>query len=138
MKKGIYFISGLFSFLLFQLFYITPAYAVDTINFCPENSGNPFAKLCGLGTANFSSFVGGLITLLLIIAVVIAVIFLVIGGIRWIVSGGDKQGVESARNMLVAAIVGLVIALLAFFILRIVLGLFGINESQFNLPNLIK
>jgi len=133
MKKSIYLLSSLFSFL----FISAPAYA-EEVNFCPPiSSGNPFANLCQLTSGNFSGFVSGLLTLLLIIAVIIAVIFLVIGGIRWIVSGGDKQGVESARNMLVAAIVGLVIALLAFFILRIILGLFGITQSSFTLPSLI-
>ena len=132
-KKGIYYILGTLSFL----FLSKPAFAVDNINLCPQNNGNPFFSLCGLGLGNFSGLVGNLINILLILAIIIAVIFLVIGGIRWIISGGDKQGVESARNMLVAAIVGLVIALLAYFILKVVLGLFGIEGNVFNIPSLI-
>lgn len=61
-----------------------------------------------------------LITLLVVVGVIIAVVFLVYGGIKWILSGGDSKQVEGARNHIVAAIVGLIIVIGAFFILTVV------------------
>jgi len=66
-----------------------------------------------------------IIQLIFIIGVVIAVAFLIYGGIKWILSGGDKSAVESARNHIVAAIVGLLIVAGAFFIIGIIFQLLG-------------
>ncbi len=61
-----------------------------------------------------------LITLLFIVGIIIAVVFLIYGGIKWILSGGDSKQVEGARSHIVAAIVGLIIVVGAFVILNIV------------------
>jgi hypothetical protein len=49
------------------------------------------------------------------------------GGIEWAYSGGDKQRIAAARAKLTWAIVGVVIMLLAFGIISLFSGLFGIN-----------
>lgn len=131
MKKIFGFIAG----LLFPLTLTSPAFA-DSFSICPEDG--QFNALCKININNAGAFIGNIIVFILIIAIIIAVIFLIYGGIKWIVSGGDKQGVESARNHIIAAIVGLIIALLAFFIVTLVLGLLGINLRSFNFPTLIK
>lgn len=116
------------------LVFVTPVFAA-TINICPP-VGSGFEKLCTLDFNNFPILVTTLINLILIIAVVIALFFLIYGGIKWVISGGDKSAVEAARNHIVAAIVGLTIALLAFFILNIVGGFFGITLTSLTLPRL--
>src|SRR4051812_290541 len=78
------------------LFVASPAYA-QTIKLCPE--GSQFEKLCtNLGTGTFTGVVYGIIVLLLVIATLLSLFFLIWGGIKWILSGGDKTGVEGARN----------------------------------------
>ncbi len=67
------------------------------------------------------------ITLLFIAATLLALAFLIYGGIRWITSGGDKTGVENARKTITYAIIGLVISFLAFFIINIIGAFFGIK-----------
>ena len=129
MKKLSAAISGAITYLYFAM----PAFAQTPIDICPQ--GDQFKGLCNKNLS-FSNVVGFAITVLLIVAVVIAVIFLIWGGIRWILSGGDKSGVESARNHIIGAIVGLIIALAAYFVLRLVLGFFGINVTTFDLPTL--
>lgn len=52
---------------------------------------------------------------------VIAVIMIIIAGIRYITSGGDSATVGAAKNTIIFAIVGLVIAVLAQVIVRFVL-----------------
>lgn len=73
------------------------------------------------------------ITLLFILGTIIAIAFLIYGGIRWVLSGGDKAKVEAARGHIVAAIIGLVIIAGAFFIINIVFTLLG---QKFELGNL--
>lgn len=75
-----------------------------------------------------------IITLLFVVGIVIAVAFLIYGGIKWILSGGDKQAVESARGHIIAAIVGLLIVVAAFFILNVIFRL--LTGQSFDLNNL--
>lgn len=44
----------------------------------------------------------------------VAVIMLIIGGFRYVVSGGNSSSVEAAKNTILYAIVGIVIAFLAW------------------------
>lgn len=105
------------------------------VNPCANMQG-AFGKLCRLDSSKIGSIIGAAVTFILIIAVLIALFFLIMGGIRWITSGGDKGKVDSARSMITAAIVGLVIAFLAFFILQLALGFFGLSLSNLTLPTL--
>lgn len=59
-------------------------------------------------------------TLLLIIGIV-SVIMLIIGGLRYIVSGGDNKKVTDAKNTILYAIIGLIISLLAYAIINFVI-----------------
>ncbi len=113
-----------------------PAFA-DTINPCPNGLGGT-SKLCSFAGDKFGQIVSNVITTLVIIAVIIAVFFLVWGGIKWIMSGGDKAKVESARNTIIGGIVGLVLVFLSYFIITVVAQMFGINLSTgLTLPNII-
>lgn len=108
------------------------AFAATSVDTCDETS--TFATLCNLTTGDFGGLVGTFITLLFVVATLIALGFLVFGGIKWILSGGDKTAVEGARNTIVAAIVGLVIVFLSYFILNIVLGFFDIDINNLEIP----
>ncbi len=67
------------------------------------------------------------ISYLYIGAIVLALFFLIWGGISWITSEGDKQKLAQARQKIVFAIIGLVIAFLAFLIINIISNFFGVN-----------
>ena len=56
------------------------------------------------------------------IASLIALVFIVMGGYMWIISGGDPAKVKQAQGTLTWAIFGLVIVLVIFGILRIVIN----------------
>jgi len=62
---------------------------------------------------------------LLFIIGAVAVIMLIIGGIRYTVSGGDSGAVTSAKNTILYAVVGIIVAILAFAIVNFVLGSFA-------------
>ena len=113
-----------------------PAYAGGAnVNPCPTGSMN---ALCNLQAKDFGKIIGQFVTILLIIAAVISLFFLIWGGIRWITSSGDKTKVESARSTIISALVGLVIAFLAYFIFSVVLGIFGLSPSSLALPTIGK
>jgi len=112
-----------------------PAYA-DTLDPCTDASGIA-SILCGFTTGKANNIVQNVIIFIIIIAVVIAIIYLLYGGIKWITSGGDKAQVESARNHITAAIVGLIIVFLAIFIISIVLTLFGVKFGDLAIPSLL-
>ncbi|MBQ8991931.1 hypothetical protein IJ103_01925 [Candidatus Saccharibacteria bacterium] len=60
-------------------------------------------------------------TLLLVIGV-ISVVMLIYGGFRYIISGGDNKKVTDAKNTILYAIIGLIIALLAYAIINFVIA----------------
>ena len=59
---------------------------------------------------------------LLFIIGAISVIMVIIGGLRYVPSGGDSTNVSAAKNTILYAIVGVIIALLAYAIVNFVLG----------------
>lgn len=69
----------------------------------------------------------GIVRFILIAAFVIAFIMLLVGGIRWILAGGDEKAVASARGMITGALIGLVIVVAAFAIIKLVETFFGFS-----------
>lgn len=117
------------------LTFAPKAFAGTAVKPCPPN-GTGFDKLCRITLSDFGSILGLVIQLAFVIAVIIALAFLIWGGIQWIVSGGDSKKVDGARNMIIGALVGLAVVFLSFFILNIVLGFFGISLSNLVIPDL--
>lgn len=62
-----------------------------------------------------------ILNLLSLVAGVIAVIMLIVGGLKYITSQGDASSAASARNTLLYAIIGLVIVVFAQMIVKFVL-----------------
>lgn len=59
---------------------------------------------------------------ILYIVGIIAVIMLIIGGIKYVISGGDAKKVTDAKNTVLYAIIGLIICFLAFAIVNFVIS----------------
>ncbi len=89
-------------------------------------------KLQGLEVGNI---VGAGLRLILVVAALIFFFILVIGGIKWIASGGDKAHTEGARNQITAALVGLVIVFSAWAIASLLGTFFDINIFSLTLPS---
>ena len=88
-----------------------------------------------LGGITVATIVSALITLVLIIAALVFFFMLIIGGIKWISSGGDKGQTETARNQITAALIGLVIVFAAWAIIQLVNTFFGINILNLTIPS---
>jgi hypothetical protein len=52
----------------------------------------------------------------------IAVIMLIIGGLRYVISQGDAAGVKQAKDTILYAVIGIVVAILAYAIVNFVSG----------------
>ena len=80
------------------------------------------------------TLISAVVGILLIIAALLAFLFLVMGGIQWITAGGDKAGMETARNRITHAIVGLIIVGAAWAIMLLVQSFLGITILGGSLP----
>ncbi len=53
---------------------------------------------------------------------VLSVIMLIFGGFRYVISGGKKESVTNAKNTILYAIIGLLVAVFAYAIINFILG----------------
>lgn len=72
-----------------------------------------------------------LITLLLFLVGAVALILIMVSGVKFLFSGGDAKQVEGARNTMTYAIIGLVIVLFSFFIINIIAQVTGVGCIKF-------
>ena len=86
---------------------------------------NPTA---GLAMGIFSKFISSVIGLMTIIAIIWFVFLIMGGAISIITSGGDKQALESAKKKISSGIIGLVVTVLAIFIIQLIGAIIGIPD----------
>jgi hypothetical protein len=127
------------------LLILTPLLAIATIALTPvavlagpqdENSSkalcegaggtwNPSANTCDrTGTRPFPEVLSSITDLLLFVIGAVAVIVIIVGGIRYATSGGDQTAVTGAKNTIMYAVIGLVVAFLAYAIVKFITGQF--------------
>jgi hypothetical protein len=61
-------------------------------------------------------------------------VMLIIGGFRYLTSGGDPKAAESARKTITYAIFGLALILVSWFILRFIEEFTGVKVTEFTFP----
>lgn len=76
---------------------------------------------------DIGKLISAAVSLLMMLAALVAFLFLILGGIQWITSGGDKANMEAARNKITHAIVGLIIVGAAWAIMTLVSNFLGVN-----------
>jgi TRAP-type C4-dicarboxylate transport system permease small subunit len=70
----------------------------------------------------------------LVAAALVFFFMLIIGGIKWITSGGDKGQTEAARNQITAALIGLFIVFASYAIISLIQIFFSINILDLSIP----
>ena len=65
------------------------------------------------------------------LAGILAFIMLILGGFKYLTSGGDPKATESARKTLTYAVLGLVLVIAAWFILKFLSEFTGVNLTEF-------
>lgn len=99
-----------------------PIYAAD-IDIKPKTGG--FGE--GLTTLTAGGIISGAISLILIVVALVFFFILVLGGLKWVTSGGDEKAVGAARAQITNALIGLAIVFAAWAIMKLIDTVFGIN-----------
>lgn len=121
------------AFALFASAVAMPAYAACDAGNIGETGLSGSAD-CAKGNGQSDDLTGEsgvfrtVTNILLFIIGAVAVIMLVIGGIRYTISGGDANQVSAAKNTILYAIIGIVVAILAYAAVNFVLNSFGAND----------
>lgn len=70
------------------------------------------------GSNALSSIIATGVNLLILAAVILCLLYLIWGGINWMMSEGDKQKINQAREKLVSALIGLAIVFMSYLIIN--------------------
>ncbi len=97
---------------------------------------NPVGPKFESGQSFFQAFIPSLVGIGFVLGVLFFFFYMIIGAIQWITSGGDKAALEGARGKLTSAIVGVIILLSLFALLKIVEDFFGINILTLDIAGL--
>jgi type IV secretory pathway VirB2 component (pilin) len=76
----------------------------------------------GMGTADLEDTVIQIVQWVLGFLGLVAVIMILIGGFQWMTAGGNEEKVASAKKIISAAVIGLIIVLLAWAIVIFVIS----------------
>lgn len=103
----------------------------------PGTSSDPLASgaQCGSSTSNATDLFGvnGIFNqaanVLIFLIGAVSVLVLIYGGFQYVTSTGDKGRVENAKNTILYAIIGIVVAILAYAIVSFVIGAFAPKGS---------
>lgn len=100
------------------------AYAINVLG----DSGN-IQKPKGFAS-DLGAVINSVLSFVMVIAALLVLFYLVLGGIEWITSGGEKGKTEAARNKITAAIIGLVILAASFAVFTLVIRFLGFESTQ--------
>ena len=85
----------------------------------------------GTGWAdNIGALINSALNLVMIVALLLVFLYLILGGIQWITSGGDKGKTEEARNKITAAVIGIIILAAAYALVQFVSYILGFGTLQ--------
>ena len=110
MKKMLLVTMVVLSFAL----VVMPALALDT--------GLNYGTYTGLGTKDIREGVMAIIQVLLGFLGIIAIVIVLYGGFVWMTAGGNEEKVSSAKKIITAGIIGLVIIFVSYAIATFVIN----------------
>jgi hypothetical protein len=91
---------------------------------------NPFS----FGNLTLQEVVSKLINIAFLAAGLVAVIYLIIGGFRYVTSSGNAEAIEGAKATILNAIIGLIVIFISFLLVNYILGAIGIRGGLFPQP----
>jgi hypothetical protein len=72
------------------------------------------------GTRTFGGLITQILSILLLVIGSLSVLFLIIGGFRYVTASGNEEAAEGAKRMIWNSVVGLVLVIMAFAIITII------------------
>lgn len=79
----------------------------------------------GLGTGDIESSATSIISTILTLLGLVALVIVLLGGFKWMTSGGNEEKVGEAKKLLGAGIIGLIIVFAAWAIATFMVGNIG-------------
>lgn len=115
---------------------VTPALPVAAQTECPTTAGGQNLNLtsganCAKGEGQQTDLFGQsgvfkrITDVALFLVGAISVLMLILGGIRYVLSGGEAGKVESAKNTILYAVIGVVVSILAYAVVNFVVSSFS-------------
>lgn len=90
----------------------------------------PIEPLEGIAVNSVNELVTVITNILIIVGVAVVIVFLAMGFIKYITSGGDKNAVDSAQKTLTYAVIGGVGLLIVYGLRTLLLGLLNAQNLQ--------
>ena len=131
-KQVISIMTFVFAFVV--LYGIITVSATDVIDTEHLFGGGDVTELeiqtaTGLGNEDPRTIIASVINVALGFLGIIAVLLILAGGFKWMTAAGNDEAISSAKNLMVAGVVGLIIVLSAFGIARFVVELQKHNNN---------
>lgn len=129
------YISSLFSAGVFSLYFVNSASA-QILAWSDRNSGCTYQSSVGevATIQGFECLVANVLASATTFIGLAAFVMFIIGGFLYLTSGGNTKGTEAGKQTITYAVIGIVVALMAFFLLQLVAAITGARGFlQFNL-----
>lgn len=101
----------------------------------PALGGNAGANS---GGSALGKLISGMVGGLFIAGFFLAFMELLVGGVTWITSGGDKQKLEKSRDQITNAVMGLIIVAASYALMSLVARFFGMDIASLPIPSIAK
>lgn len=125
-------LSAIISILGFSMVATLPTFADTDICSLDVSAEVKAAAGCsgtGVSVDTLPSVIVRILNAIILVAGLIAVVFVVIGGINYMTSSGDAAKIKKAKDTILYAIIGLVVCALAFAIVNFVINNILNSES---------
>lgn len=128
MKKTVFAI--LLTVLIFSPIFVSAGVAIDCAQYCsdPVAFSQPVGQFCVCNPINapdFETLVDKILNFIFTIAIVLLPLMILVAGFLYMSSAGDPEKTEKAKKILLYAIIGLFVLLLAKAFVYVVTSLLG-------------
>lgn len=90
------------------------------------------------GGSVLGSLISSIVGALFIAGFLLAFFYLIVGGVSWISAGGDKTKLESARDNITNAIIGIIIVGASWALASLMASFFGMDLTHLPIPTVGK
>jgi hypothetical protein len=101
-----------------------PVGAIEVFDQCEDIPDSAVCQSAGEEGDDLPSMAQIIVNTLLFVLGMVAVVMIVVGGFRYTMSRGEASEVKTAKDIILYAIIGLIVAIMAYAIVNFVLGWF--------------
>lgn len=104
---------------------LVPVPQAGAINVVQQScKASPGQAICKSKSDDALQMIKTALNTVLMVLGIVAVIMIIIGAFRYVTSAGEAKNIQSAKDTIMYAIIGLVVAILAFAVVNFVVGQF--------------